>query len=121
MDVLTLACVPLKLLFGLAVEIWLYIHKVLSIKLHLKEARLVQDANSAHDTSADMYRLTGALVLGLRASHCRPVSNSTAESRMTNTSARDWDELASTTGAICSTQDNKMKSLQPRLRLYGAV
>ena len=52
--------------------------------------------------SSSQAQLTGGLVLGLSASHWRPVSSSTAESMITSTSALDWDELASTTGAICS-------------------
>lgn len=49
-------------------------------------------------------RLTASGSLGLSASHCSPVSSSTADKRMPSTSARDWLLLASTTGAICKAQ-----------------
>lgn len=41
-------------------------------------------------------------VFGFSESHCSPVSMSTADSTMTSTSVRDCEELAVTTGAICS-------------------
>lgn len=52
----------------------------------------------------DASHLTASGSLGLSASHCSPVSSSTADKRMPSTSARDWLLLASTTGAICKPQ-----------------
>ena len=43
--------------------------------------------------------LTGSGVFGANVSHCRPVSTSTADSRMATTSARDWLEPAAMVGA----------------------
>ena len=40
----------------------------------------------------------------LLTAHCRPVSSSTADMKITTTSARNCAELASTTGAICDQQ-----------------
>lgn len=49
--------------------------------------------------------LTASGSLGFSASHCRPVSSSTADSSMPSTSARDWLLPASTMGAICGMQE----------------